>query len=204
MQKFRVVKINNSKGFTLVELLVVIGIIALLASFLIVNLSRAREKARIVRVQADLVQIRKGIELLVQDTGKWPNGCNPDIADSPETFLDMPLAGLLSVPDLAWAGAATNNNGGKFDPTWSPNPATVCGWTAQDVANWKGPYSDHVKDPWLHAYFFDPDYAYNGGTVGAAILSRGVSGGSYYPYSGGPPTGQASNGLTDIYLIIGK
>lgn len=195
--------VKSREGFTLVELLVVIAIIGLLASVVIVGLARAREMAKIARVNADLQQIRKGIELLVQDTGKWPNGCPPDIGESPETFLDTPLAGLTSIPDLAWVGAAVNNSGGYFDGRWSPNPATVCGWVAADVAKWKGPYANHVLDPWGHAYFYDPDYSVNG-QVFAAILSRGTSGGTYFPYSGGPVTGQASNGLTDIYLSIGK
>src|SRR3990167_3071521 len=34
----------------------------------------------------------------------------------------------------------------------------VCQWTAQDIANWKGPYMQTPVDPWGRSYWFDPDY----------------------------------------------
>ncbi len=70
---------TRREGFTLVELLTVIGIISLLISILLPSLSRARDQARKLRVQAQVSAIEKGLEMFQNDFKSYPDsGYGPD------------------------------------------------------------------------------------------------------------------------------
>ena len=60
---------KKHKAFTLIEILVVIAIIGILASIVLVSLSRTRNKAKDGRIISDMGQIRKAAEV-------WQSGNN--------------------------------------------------------------------------------------------------------------------------------
>lgn len=173
------------RGFTLIELLVVIAIIGVLSATVLVAMNSSRHKAKVARVQGDLNRLRTAMGLLESDTGKWPNGCQMDATNNPEVYLNDQQSGIRIQPSV-----------GVIDVN--------CEWTAQDVANWRGPYAPNALDPWGTSYYFDPDYCDSNAVVRPAILSVGPDLQEQYKHSScmaGPPLpGSASSDDITLYL----
>ena len=133
-------KRSGGHGFTLLEILVVIGIIAVLATLAVLSMMRARAIGKETATQADISSIQIAITLLIEDTEKWPNGCDPNTVSNPEVNINDAQAGIVSQPTVGDQGDG-------------------CEWTAEDVAAWGGPYIvDTLNDAWGNAFYFDPDY----------------------------------------------
>jgi len=90
-------RLHRTKGFTLVELLVVIGIIALLISILLPSLNRARETANRVKCSSNLRQMGQAILLY----------SNENKGAYPRTYY---TGGFALIPD------PTNTGFGQTDP----------------------------------------------------------------------------------------
>jgi prepilin-type N-terminal cleavage/methylation domain-containing protein len=156
-------RINNRKGFTLIEVIVVVGIIAILASILVPMVLKEIEESRSTKAYADVRSIATSIVVFKKDTAKWPNmdnGCAPNV-----TLLTGD--GNLP-PNLAGLG---------FDAgvTSSYNDHLAAD-TNGCYTNWKGAYITRVTaDPWGNTYITNADsFAIAGNPVW--ILSAGANG----------------------------
>ncbi|MCS7164924.1 MAG: type II secretion system protein [Candidatus Calescibacterium sp.] len=68
---------RKRKGFTLIELMIVIAIIAVLAAVLVPNFMRAREASRLTACKSNLKNLSTSIETYSNDfNGLYPGGAN--------------------------------------------------------------------------------------------------------------------------------
>ena len=97
---------SKKAGFTLVELLVVIGIIALLISILLPSLNKARETANRVKCQSNLSQIGKAL-LLYSNENK---GSFPRAQANGSGTLNTTISGSTAVDPFQLAPTSPNVN----------------------------------------------------------------------------------------------
>ncbi len=189
------------RGFTLIELLVVISIIGILSGIVLASLGSARTEGQEVTALAQLKQAQNALVLLETHTGKTIRGCpltgGWGSAPVDEISLNDPQAGLYTAPtDTA--------------------PYGFCQWTAQDIAEWQGPYIESPLDPWGNEYWFDRDYDPRRHHLASVPENNGVGCDNPYPgdiyyrvfASGGKNelngawTGGAQD-CDDVFLILG-
>ncbi|HJU10511.1 MAG TPA: type II secretion system major pseudopilin GspG [Candidatus Binataceae bacterium] len=92
-------RLRGTEGFTLIELMVVILIIGLLATIVVQNLRSATDKAKRVKAQADISQLKSALDRYYLDTGSYPT-------------TDQGLAALISAPNTT--GNDPSNWGGPY------------------------------------------------------------------------------------------
>lgn len=69
-------KNKDKKGFTLIEILVVVAIISVLTSVILFSINEARKQSRDKVRKIDLKQLQLALELYKEANGVYPDGCN--------------------------------------------------------------------------------------------------------------------------------
>ena len=101
----------HKKGFTLIELMVTVSLVAILASTVIMSFGPAREQARNAQRQTDLRTMEAALALYFQKYGQYPAGCN----------------GATTVGSPVWSGQVGTDYECTNNPTGPPSNRYIIG-----------------------------------------------------------------------------
>lgn len=91
--------VDKKRGFTIVELLIVIVVIAILASITIIAYNGTQQRARDAQRASDIAMLTKALELFYIDNGRYPQ-----ISGSGSTTINN---GWSTTADSSWSNANT-------------------------------------------------------------------------------------------------
>jgi general secretion pathway protein G len=175
---------KKSRGFTLVEMVVVLAVVAILAAILTPTIAKNINDAKLARANNECQVIGAAIGSFFKDVSRWPTSDGaaatlPDVIQLLYGPGDIPTdpgtgdeEGWLSsggwTTDL-FANHLLENNPGNAandypDSTTSPLPES----------RWKGPYLTELKaDPWGTHYSCNIRYTYDTTTNAVGVWSAG-------------------------------
>ncbi len=156
--------LKHPRGFTIVELLIVIIVIAILAAIIIVTYTGIQGKANDSSIQADLRNAAIAIENFNTQTGSYPTSwtdmstIGPKIskgayATNVNNFVVCSNSGEYAIAAVSSSGKifyrSSNKGSGAYTWTWTQTVASTCpnmlvnastlagwGWTNNTWANW--------------------------------------------------------------------
>lgn len=159
----------KEKGFTLIEMVIVLAVVAILAAVMVPIIATNIEQAKVARAAADVKTIAEAMVRFRQDLGFWP------IRDNGGTVVDL-LAGPGTLPPAgtgsSWLGKTSTGlenhlvSGVFSQYQRGPSP--------QGLPCWNGPYTSEIKtDPFNMAYLVNIANFHNGSNAAVFVLSAG-------------------------------
>ena len=141
---FRVQKINNQSGLTLLEMLVTISILAAVSFISTVTYSKTHQEANDRLVRAEMMAIGQALRKFKQDTGYYPKTGFFDLTSSggvvPYANLPSHSGATIAAQDRWFYSPA---NLWQLRTRMSPLAGTTHqleGWDPETGRGWRGPY----------------------------------------------------------------
>jgi general secretion pathway protein G len=147
MTHVRTASRSTERGFTLIELMVVIVIIGLLSTFVILNVLPSQDKAMVEKVRADVALIEQAVEMYRLDNLAYPTteqGLDallkkPDGLARPERY--RPDGYIKRLPDDPWGKPYQYLQPGEHGPfdvySMGANGRIGGEGLDADIGNWK-------------------------------------------------------------------
>ena len=132
-------KMKKKKGFTLVEIMVVIGIIGLVLGIAIPSVTSSRRRAREAKARAQIESLGVAIKMYQVDNGSYPTNLVTDLQDDYMEFKDEEVVSGDFVDPWGNAyqySAPGTNNTASFDIYSYGNDEEDDSGGDDDINNW--------------------------------------------------------------------
>ncbi len=165
---------RRSSGFTLVEMVVVLAVVAILAAILTPTIAKNIRDAKIARATNEAQVIGAAVGSFYKDLGRWPTGNGVTTADTIQLLFgpgDTPaIQGGGVAQEQFWLNDGTGWGAALLDTfenqliTNTPAGGTAYpddSTSPRPELRWQGPYLTEVKpDPWGAHYSCNIFYTY--------------------------------------------
>jgi prepilin-type N-terminal cleavage/methylation domain-containing protein len=194
---------NSGRGFTLIELTVVLAVIVTLALILTPSITNFINDARTTRSQKDAQTVATAVTQFYKDNGFFPQWSTAN-AGGPGLAADKVdvLVGPGNTPTVASANTwTTGTTDALIDQLMSDAPGYTMK-TATTTFGWNGPYlsSDIGADAWNNRYMVNTGLL---DTTQGTQTSGGVTKSAVWAISAGP-NGQIETAYTQPLTIAVK
>jgi prepilin-type N-terminal cleavage/methylation domain-containing protein len=134
----------EGRGFTLIEILIVVSIIAVLASLILAGVNIARKRAAIAIAQSNIEALNNALEQYVADTGRYPGEKIKDYEN-----------GFPALFDAICGEKPPKGKGGPNSPYMKFKEAEVYVFDF-DEDKYRPAYPEEIYDPKVEKYLADP------------------------------------------------
>jgi len=134
---------NNKKGFTLVELLIVIAIFALIANVTMISLGKARRESRDAQRMSDISQLRSALHLYSLEYGEYPDGEDLALGVGSNLILSSAEWSTDTTPPIFMYSV-------QRDPRMINQSASACTASSDDICDYG--YSINSNDFTIYFY----------------------------------------------------